>query len=145
MRTAAAVGPRGTTAVAAVADATSTIIVTCVHGTWSRGARWPELEQSVIQTLGECGPVEVRYFPWPGRNSVKARTRAAEDLRALLRGDLYESPAARHVLIAHSHGATIVLNALDGADSVRDAVAAVVLLSPLLLNCQLVDDAAGGG
>ena len=93
--------------------------------------------------MSQYGPVEFRYFQWSGRNSVKARTRAAEDLRALLRGDLYESPAARHVLIAHSHGATVVLNALDGADSdVRDAVGAVVLLSPLLLNCELVKDAA---
>jgi hypothetical protein len=64
-------------------------------------------------------------------------------LRALLSGDVHESPAARHVLIGHSHGAGIVLRALDDAESdVRDAVAGVVLLSPLLLNCQLVDDAA---
>src|SRR5205085_2866114 len=48
----------------------------------------------------------------------------------------------RHVLIAHSHGATIVLHALEGADDdVRAAVARVVLLSPLLFNCALIDDA----
>lgn len=118
------------------------VIVTCVHGTWARGDRWPELEEWIADAFGSSAPVEVRYFTWSGRNSVRARTRAAGALRQFLRDDIPRSPGARHILIAHSHGANIVLRMLDGAGrEITDAVADLILLSPPLLNCRVVDDA----
>jgi len=120
----------------------ASVIVTCVHGTWARGSRWPGVEQAVAEALAGCGAVHFQYFEWSGRNSAKARARAADDLRRVLVGQLERIPLARHVLIAHSHGANIVLHALDGkADghAIRSALGGVILLAPPLLDCELVD------
>src|SRR3954463_13585559 len=122
---------------APLADA-ATIVVTCVHGTRARGSRWPLLEQTIASALGVCGPITVQYFEWSGGNSVAARTRAAAELRDYLLQHLARTPHARHLLVAHSHGANIVLHALgdpgEGASDIRDALAGIVLLSPPLLD-----------
>src|SRR5687768_15308649 len=103
------------------------VIVTCIHGTWARGSRWPDLEKSLTAALRHCGPVEFKYFEWSGRNSVRARTQAVAELRRFLLQELRRSPGARHVVIAHSHGANIALHAIDGgAQRARDALAGVI-------------------
>lgn len=112
-------------------------VVTCVHGTWARGSRWPEVEASVRAVLD--GSLEFRYFEWSGRNSLRDRMRAAINLRRLLQHDASHAPRSAHLLIAHSHGAGIVLHALAGADRrVTDSVHGIVLLSPSLLTSELV-------
>ena len=79
------------------------VIVTCVHGTWARGSRWPDLEKAVAEALRDRGgPIEFKYFQWSGRNSVTHRTQAAADLRTSLRQEIAQSPGAVHFLIAHS-------------------------------------------
>lgn len=174
----------------------SSVIVTCVHGTWARGSRWPGLEMALGETLRDCPEVTVNYFEWSGRNSVAARRQAAADLRRSLVAQIAAQPDARHVLVAHSHGANVVLHALKGAPEPRrhegpastsalratadrkagryggppkgghrdegghhdrtpnpnreartekgePQVSAIVLLSPPLLDCQLVDEPEG--
>jgi hypothetical protein len=122
----------------------ASVIVTCVHGTWARGARWPDLEQSVADALDGSGPIAFQYFEWSGRNSVHARTRAAADLRHALLQQIARTPHARHVLVAHSHGAALVLRALSPGPNhdgdVRSALAGIVLLSPPLVACEMVDE-----
>lgn len=121
----------------------SAFIVTCVHGTWARNPTWAQLEQSVSEALARAGSVEFRSFRWSGRNSVDARIRGASALRRHLREEISACPDARHVLVAHSHGASVVLHALDGAEpAVTGRVAGIALLSPPLLDCAMIDDAA---
>src|SRR5687767_8574522 len=91
------------------------VVVTCVHGTWARGSRWPDVENAVTHALRDFGPIEFRYLQWSGRNSLGDRLRAADDLRQSLQ-DTSGSPATLHFLVAHSHGANIVLHALDQAE-----------------------------
>jgi hypothetical protein len=72
---------------------------------------------------------------------VRARTDAAGQLQQFLLDGITRAPAARHVVVAHSHGANIVLHALHGGHPrVRKSLSAVVLLSPPLLNCTSVED-----
>ena len=123
-------------------DAAS-VIVTCVHGTWARGARWPQLEAAIAGALGHRTSLTFRYFEWSGRNSVSARTRAAADLRMSLLQQISGSPEARLLLVGHSHGANVVLHALaDRAGdvaAVTGATSGIVLLSPPLLDCRIVE------
>jgi hypothetical protein len=120
------------------------VIVTCVHGTWARGSRWPSLEASVGKALSDSGPITFQYFEWSGRNCVKARARAATLLRNQLLDQMARTPQARHVLVAHSHGANVVLHALQGAAGLTTpALRGIVMLSPPLLHCQLIDQPVG--
>jgi hypothetical protein len=125
-------------------------IVSCVHGTWARGSRWPDFEAAVTDALRDCdGAVEFKYFEWSGRNSLRHRTRAAEALRQSLLQQVAEFPETPHILVAHSHGANVALHALDdGGTSVGTAeavpyVTGVILLSPPILDCKLVHNASG--
>lgn len=123
-------------------DAAS-VIVTCVHGTWARGARWPQLEAAIADALGTCTPLTFRYFEWSGRNSVSARARAAADLRRALLQQISDTPQARLLLVGHSHGANVVLHALadrgDDVSAITHATRGIVLLSPPLLDCKVVE------
>jgi hypothetical protein len=139
VRTRASVHPSGT-----VPDADrAAVVVTCVHGTWASGTRWPELEDTLATALAAGGPVAIQYFEWSGRNSVRARARAAIDLRQRLLQQIARTPRARHLLIAHSHGANVVLHAVGGDPgtviTMRAALAGIVLLAPPLLDCTILD------
>ena len=116
------------------------VVVTCVHGTWARASRWAQLEESVAAALNDCGgPIEFRYFRWSGRDSLRQRTKAAAKLRLSLEEQVASSPITLHVVIAHSHGANIVLHALDQASpELTERLAGIVLLSAPFLDCALV-------
>lgn len=123
---------------ATVLSSAPPVVVTCVHGTWARGQRWPELEAAITAAMSD---VTFRYFDWRGRNLLATRAGAALRLREWLRQDVVRTPGTRHLIVAHSHGANIVLHALKGASpDVREAVIGVAMLSPPLLTCELADD-----
>jgi hypothetical protein len=73
-------------------------------------------------------PVVFREFRWSGHNSHLDRLVAAEHLREHLRTVSADYPAARQVVIGHSHGGNVVLYALRDPD-IRQRVAAVVTLA----------------
>lgn len=109
-------------------------VVTCVHGTWARGERWPIVAQAVVRALGP--QVRFEYFDWPvkggrtrsARNSVYVRAKAASDFVAWLDVLLHKYPEADHYIIGHSHGGSIVMTGLRGYPH-RDRLRGVVCLS----------------
>ena len=67
-------------------------------------------------------------FPWPGKNSVSARRRAASDLGQNIKTAKRLYPSSLHFIIAHSHGGNIVAYAAESLE-VRDGVAGFACLS----------------
>jgi hypothetical protein len=106
-------------------------VVTLVHGTFARRAKWVQSSSLIYRELTKNlpAPVVITAFGWSGRNSASARERAAEELAAQLRQRLSEYPSAQHVLIGHSHGGNVALKAVMIAN-LSDAVRVVCLSTP---------------
>jgi hypothetical protein len=111
-----------------------TAVITLVHGTFARDALWTRPDSALSTALQQVG-CHVTRFAWSGRNSHRARSRAAGDLAEHLQQQLTEHPRARHWVIAHSHGGNVALHA---ADQLRTAwgrgarVTTVALATPFL-------------
>ena len=120
-------------------------VVTLIHGNWSRRTRWPDLEQAVSEVLsGGDRRIEFNYFAWSGRNLLSHRASASAQLRQLLGQQISRSPGAVHIVITHSHGGNILLHALNRPDDdLHRHVTAIVLLSPPVLGCRIVDNPQG--
>jgi pimeloyl-ACP methyl ester carboxylesterase len=71
-------------------------------------------------------------FLWSGANSVHARDRAARELSDQLRKALQDDPAARAVIIAHSHGGNVALRALQHLNSMAGQIRVITLATPFL-------------
>src|SRR5438270_4468723 len=125
-----------------------------VHGTWGRGffpsdnskvslqkparggGRWfddgSEFRQALEVALGdEPDQYVIRPLLWSGSNSVFARDAAESRLADELEKDL-ESPDARPVVIAHSHGGNVALRALQHLRSDPSRIRVVTLATPFL-------------
>jgi hypothetical protein len=80
--------------------------VVLVHGTYAPRAAWTrpdsKLCQLLIAALGEN--TLFHRFDWDGRNSFRARKRAAIKLEEELTLLFAAHPHAKIVVIAHSHG-----------------------------------------
>src|SRR5688500_8512075 len=87
--------------------ATTPHVITLVHGTWARKARWTRNGSALITTLQQSFSEVIlpSPFPWSGRNSVGARYRAAVELRKHLHGLLRTYPPEKysHFVVGHSH------------------------------------------
>src|SRR5262249_27654013 len=57
--------------------------------------------------------VEFREFAWSGSNSHRGRIIAGDALRDFLTTGISQFPAARHFIIAHSHGGNVAIRALQ--------------------------------
>ena len=100
-------------------------VVHLVHGTCPHGLlklrkpiAWFEdgspFRTSLQQRSGLKGEILFQQFEWSGRNSVRARSRAAKDFALYLHRSIKESECP-HLIIAHSHGGTIAEEAIcDG-------------------------------
>src|SRR5262249_47728560 len=103
-----------------------TIYVHCVHGTWAYGflncggnkRRWFQPGSPFILGVRSLLPDEIRdrvrfvRFRWSGRNSIAARNQASEQFCKYLSVWKSRAPAALHLILAHSHGGTVVIDAL---------------------------------
>ncbi len=91
-------------------------VVVLIHGTFARSAAWTAAEstlsRSVVEKLGSQSTA-LRRLVWSGGNTLEARLRAANELRAVLAEQLDRWPTAQHHLIAHSHGGNVALYALN--------------------------------
>ena len=65
-----------------------------------------------IRRLAGC-PVEFRVFRWRWCNSVATRHRAAHEFYRYLVAAAAKEPERTHVILAHSHGGTVVAKALS--------------------------------
>jgi len=119
-----------------------------VHGTWPRGilgrllpARatssgraWfdegSSFRAEMEARLGERVRFEV--FTWSGRNSMKARQEAAEGLRARLQAIQDLSPTSKQLVVAHSHGGNVALNAIARLDSRASILGFAAMATPFL-------------
>lgn len=88
-------------------------VITLVHGTWARRARWTRPDSRLCSALREGLPhVLFERFIWSGSNSITSRESAARALAEQLRALVSRFPTANHYVIAHSHGGNIAMYAL---------------------------------
>lgn len=100
--------------------------VVFIHGTYARGAKWPDLERAVHRALPH--PIDIDYFEWPHWNEVWFRSRGAQDLSEYLQSRLRQFPNAKHHIIAHSHGGNVAIDAILLAN-IAGAISTLVTLS----------------
>jgi len=117
----------------------TTLVIHAIHGTWPYGALkqrrlskhghntslhrldhvpWFYETSTFAQDLLKATQARWHTFEWDGRNSFEARRIASIEFSRKLMGFLDE-PNTRHVIIAHSHGGTLVppaLNLLSAGD-----------------------------
>jgi pimeloyl-ACP methyl ester carboxylesterase len=108
-------------------------VITLVHGTWSSARNWPaasrirsEIEQSLTNS-------RIESFPWSGHNNNIHRIEAQSRLVIQLQSQLEKYPAAKHFIIAHSHGTQVSLYALRNPNIVGKIAGVVGLGSPFLI------------
>lgn len=109
------------------------VIVTLVHGTFARDAPWTlpgsMLCDGLQAALGDQAAIS--SFNWSGRNSISARQKGSVALGAALNERIRAHPGARHYVIGHSHGGSVIMGALDpGLASRIDGI--ICLATPFL-------------
>jgi pimeloyl-ACP methyl ester carboxylesterase len=111
-------------------------IVTLIHGTWARGARWTEDTSPLAISLKERihGEVQIEPFEWSGRNLHFSRRRGAAKLRAHIVSVGTKFPQDRHFLIAHSHGGTVALYALVEPELLSLVSGVICLATPFIVS-----------
>ena len=79
-----------------------------------------EFERDLVRRAGLApGSVIFNRFLWSGRNTFADRTEAALSLRAALRESACRHPGVPLVVLAHSHGGTVAVKALDTREGLR--------------------------
>src|SRR5687767_1337167 len=94
------------------------IVVTLVHGTWGRKAKWTSRTSPLTTALRHGLPTlrKIYSFEWNGRNSNRARLEAAQRLRWHHEHVTEAHEGAAHFIIAHSHGGNVALYACRDED-----------------------------
>jgi hypothetical protein len=104
-----------------------------VHGTFARNADWIQDNSPFCSYLRDKLCVDdITPINWTGRNTTKARHDGMIDLSTKLKNSLAEKPASLHVVIGHSHGGTIALQAVNSPEFVN-RVRIVLLSTPILV------------
>lgn len=87
-------------------------------------------ESALCKALTKCFPGMVIFKPfgWSGRNTFAARLKAAQLLHTQLQTQLEQYPGCKHVVIGHSHGGSIALEAVFQS-ALKDSMEAVICLS----------------
>jgi pimeloyl-ACP methyl ester carboxylesterase len=110
-------------------------IVVLIHGTWAGRSIWTlpgsPLRKSVQHALG--AGVRFERMVWSGRNTFHARSTAANKLLALLSelGRCYSNVPV--IIIAHSHGGNIAMQALTRLDPNIRVDGLLCLSTPFLI------------
>lgn len=101
-----------------------------VHGTWSPNSAWTQegsaLRKAIKQHCPECE--EPVLCTWSGANSVAGREEATEKLVKIIK----ENKNQKNILIAHSHGGNVVVQALhekNENEPIQDSISGVVCLN----------------
>jgi hypothetical protein len=110
------------------------IVITLVHGTGARGAAWTARNSPLRSSLSSALNNRAAYvcFAWSGKNSIRARRASAILLRQRLYELMHSYPRAQHFVVGHSHGGSIILEALDA--KIGGQIAGIVCLAtPVLI------------
>jgi hypothetical protein len=101
-----------------------------VHGTWSPDAPWIQqgsaLREAIKQHCSDCEEPDLCI--WSGGNTVTDRQKASDKLSK----QIESSSDQKHILIAHSHGGNVALQALNGEINkkpTKDSVVGVICLN----------------
>ena len=109
-------------------------VVTLIHGTFSPNAAWTQpgslLRDALSEHFGDG--MLVHPFNWTGANNIYARIDAADGLLAHIEEVRLAHPEARQVLIAHSHGGNIALQAVSHLDDIAAVYGICCLATPFL-------------
>jgi pimeloyl-ACP methyl ester carboxylesterase len=100
-----------------------------VHGTWAPESPWTLPDSPLCRTLRNAHFVP-RVFEWTGKNSVRARAAASDELAAELRSIYDAAPDCEIVVISHSHGGNVALRAIN--DSGVRTAGLVAMSTPFL-------------
>jgi hypothetical protein len=123
-------------------------VLMLVHGTWPRGMlsrvlptkmgtrrlAWFDPGSPFRQDLQTrlSKPIQFEVFEWSGYNSVKARSKAATQLGQRLAEIRRNHPKRGQLIIAHSHGGNVALQALAGLDSLTGILGVATMGTPFL-------------
>ena len=109
--------------------------VILVHGTWARNAQWTQqgsaVRECITDTLGSN--VQFRKFMWSGRNRFGARSKAAMDLATLIEQTSKTFPTVPVLIISHSHGGQVALQAISRLPQTCQVNALIFLSTPFLV------------
>ena len=115
-------------------DAEVGLVVTLVHGTWGWFSTWLHERSRLRCHLEETFPGRVEFcrVNWSGLNSFRARRKGAASLRRQIRENAGRWPAARQVVVAHSHGGSLSIEALNDDDCLKSVDGLVCMATPFL-------------
>ncbi|RJF95694.1 esterase/lipase family protein [Noviherbaspirillum saxi] len=103
-------------------------VFTLIHGTFRPKAAWTQPGSKLRDFLEARYPGCVITAPeWSGINTHIGRLKESENIGNCLLDQHQRHPAAKHFVIAHSHGGTIVLHACED-ESVRQSLSGVITL-----------------
>jgi pimeloyl-ACP methyl ester carboxylesterase len=100
-----------------------------VHGTFAKGAQWPELRAALIEAVK---PDETAYFEevtWSGRNRARARQVSADKIQTRVAQIRDAMPHEKVFIVGHSHGGSAVAYFLKRSSELTRAVSGYVFLS----------------
>lgn len=111
----------------------SEIVVTLVHGTFAKGSAWTKDGSTLQRSLRDAMPSAVfETFQWSGWNTHGARLRAGVAFAAHLSEQAERHPAAKRIVIAHSHGGNVALYGAKAADGHQTFDGLVCLATPFI-------------
>ena len=108
-------------------------VIHTVHGTFAAKADWIESSSGLESLRRELGwRVRIEPFRWSGRNGIRARWQAAQELARHITKGMETFPAAHHVIVAHSHGGNVAFWALNDQKLARKMLGVATLATPFL-------------
>jgi Putative serine esterase (DUF676) len=123
---------------------TNRFVVTLVHGTWARGAKWIQdnspFREQLQKELTNCGATSVIFHPfyWCATNNHSDRRKESVRLHKQLLDQLSGEPEdAHHFIIAHSHGGNVALRAVGHSPTLKKKVTGIIAIAtPFLVFAQ---------
>jgi pimeloyl-ACP methyl ester carboxylesterase len=105
-------------------------LITLVHGTFARRAKWIQRDSLLCVEIERLLSDQVTFHPfvWSGRNSPRARSKAAARLNEYILLSRAAHPNAEQYVIGHSHGGNVALLAPQDPE-LREIIKGVVCLS----------------
>src|SRR5262252_9606508 len=107
-------------------------VITLVHGTWAPHAPWTYEDSLLCRTLRSelmaagASVVEFTRAGWSGRNRHEERQVASLNVARHLEACTSKEEHAKHFVIAHSHGANVVLRAIRTSATLQSRIVGVV-------------------
>jgi pimeloyl-ACP methyl ester carboxylesterase len=108
-------------------------VIVPIHGTWARGAKWAEPDSRLSTRLLESlDDAVLKPFYWSGKNSHRARKKAAQELRSFVCDLAIEFHGSQLFLVGHSHGGTVALYALEDSNTLARVAGLICLSTPFI-------------